>query len=234
MQCRKRSAGRLIPKNLHGQSGVRQRVWLAVAHAGRAATKARVARGDSESVERKGKVESEPCSDAPCRSVFRAPAKCARATATTWTRPAMRCKWSRKVRITSCHFLSRPRRFGKSLFLDTIKELFEGGRELIRGTLCILGNLGAVTRPRGTGEEPRAPSAGVERPRKIFRTAHRQPGMLESLGDRPARLLSAHLTVGSVSAMNSSGEKSARFPDAFAVSDSMPDGRIASGSLERI
>ena len=45
----------------------------------------------------------------------------------------MRCKWSRKVRITSCHFLSRPRRFGKSLFLDTIKELFEGGRELFEG-----------------------------------------------------------------------------------------------------
>ena len=45
----------------------------------------------------------------------------------------MRCKWSRKVRINSCHFLSRPRRFGKSLFLDTIKELFEGGRELFEG-----------------------------------------------------------------------------------------------------
>lgn len=25
------------------------------------------------------------------------------------------------------YFLSRPRRFGKSLFLDTLKELFEGG-----------------------------------------------------------------------------------------------------------
>ena len=28
------------------------------------------------------------------------------------------------------YFLSRPRRFGKSLFLDTLKELFEGSREL--------------------------------------------------------------------------------------------------------
>ena len=27
-------------------------------------------------------------------------------------------------------FLSRPRRFGKSLFLDTLKELFEGNRTL--------------------------------------------------------------------------------------------------------
>ena len=31
------------------------------------------------------------------------------------------------------YFLSRPRRFGKSLFLDTLKELFEGGRELFEG-----------------------------------------------------------------------------------------------------
>ena len=31
------------------------------------------------------------------------------------------------------YFLSRPRRFGKSLFLDTLKELFEGGRQLFEG-----------------------------------------------------------------------------------------------------
>ena len=31
------------------------------------------------------------------------------------------------------YFLSRPRRFGKSLFLDTCKELFEGNEELFRG-----------------------------------------------------------------------------------------------------
>ena len=30
-------------------------------------------------------------------------------------------------------FLSRPRRFGKSLFLDTLKEIFEGNRELFNG-----------------------------------------------------------------------------------------------------
>jgi predicted AAA+ superfamily ATPase len=28
----------------------------------------------------------------------------------------------------NCYFLSRPRRFGKSLFLDTLKELFEGNQ----------------------------------------------------------------------------------------------------------
>ncbi|GAB6057605.1 ATP-binding protein [Desulfonatronum parangueonense] len=31
------------------------------------------------------------------------------------------------------YFLSRPRRFGKSLFVDTLKEAFEGNRELFRG-----------------------------------------------------------------------------------------------------
>ena len=30
-------------------------------------------------------------------------------------------------------FLSRPRRFGKSLFLDTLKDLFEGREELFTG-----------------------------------------------------------------------------------------------------
>ena len=32
-------------------------------------------------------------------------------------------------------FLSRPRRFGKSLFLDTLKNIFEGNRDLFRGLL---------------------------------------------------------------------------------------------------
>ena len=32
-------------------------------------------------------------------------------------------------------FLSRPRRFGKSLFLDTLRNIFEGKRELFRGLL---------------------------------------------------------------------------------------------------
>ena len=39
----------------------------------------------------------------------------------------------RLVRSGKHYFLSRPRRFGKSLFLDTIKELFEGNEELFRG-----------------------------------------------------------------------------------------------------
>ncbi|WP_037486335.1 AAA family ATPase, partial [Sphaerotilus natans] len=31
------------------------------------------------------------------------------------------------------YFLSRPRRFGKSLLVDTLKELFEGNRALFTG-----------------------------------------------------------------------------------------------------
>jgi hypothetical protein len=31
------------------------------------------------------------------------------------------------------YFLSRPRRFGKSLFLDTLKEAFSGNRDLFKG-----------------------------------------------------------------------------------------------------
>ncbi|GAB1385323.1 hypothetical protein MASR1M59_04710 [Melaminivora sp.] len=39
----------------------------------------------------------------------------------------------RLIEQGSHFFLSRPRRFGKSLFLDTLKELFEGHRELFQG-----------------------------------------------------------------------------------------------------
>ena len=39
----------------------------------------------------------------------------------------------RLIREGKYYFLSRPRRFGKSLFLDTLKELFEGSRELFDG-----------------------------------------------------------------------------------------------------
>ncbi len=39
----------------------------------------------------------------------------------------------RLVREGKHYFLSRPRRFGKSLFLDTLKELFEGNEVLFRG-----------------------------------------------------------------------------------------------------
>ena len=45
------------------------------------------------------------------------------------------------------YFLSRPRRFGKSLFLDTLKELFEGNEPLFAGLHIheLLGLVGALS-----------------------------------------------------------------------------------------
>ena len=37
------------------------------------------------------------------------------------------------IETNSYAFLSRPRRFGKSLFLDTLKEIFEGNQKLFKG-----------------------------------------------------------------------------------------------------
>ncbi|NCD40849.1 MAG: hypothetical protein EOL88_02030, partial [Bacteroidia bacterium] len=37
------------------------------------------------------------------------------------------------MKQTGRFFLSRPRRFGKSLFVDTLKEIFEGNKELFEG-----------------------------------------------------------------------------------------------------
>ena len=45
------------------------------------------------------------------------------------------------------YFLSRPRRFGKSLFLDTLKELFEGNEPLFRGLAVHGGWDWSVRRP---------------------------------------------------------------------------------------
>ena len=40
---------------------------------------------------------------------------------------------ARMIAEGKCYFLSRPRRFGKSLFTDTLKELFKGNEELFQG-----------------------------------------------------------------------------------------------------
>jgi hypothetical protein len=39
----------------------------------------------------------------------------------------------KKLEEGGYYFLSRPRRFGKSLFLDTLKEAFSGTKELFKG-----------------------------------------------------------------------------------------------------
>ncbi|MDR2092641.1 MAG: AAA family ATPase [Azoarcus sp.] len=42
----------------------------------------------------------------------------------------------RMIQEGKAYFLSRPRRFGKSLFLDTLAELFAGNEPLFRGLYC--------------------------------------------------------------------------------------------------
>ena len=43
-------------------------------------------------------------------------------------------KWIyRLIAEGDCYFLSRPRRFGKSLTINTLKELFRGNKELFQG-----------------------------------------------------------------------------------------------------
>ena len=67
---------------------------------------------------------------ADCPSACRPSARCGSRTATTWTR---RPTSERLLDEGTHYFLSRPRRFGKSLFLDTLKELFEGSQALFAG-----------------------------------------------------------------------------------------------------
>ena len=40
------------------------------------------------------------------------------------------------------YFLSRPRRFGKSLFLDTLKDIFEGKKSCLRGFIFMISGIG--------------------------------------------------------------------------------------------
>jgi hypothetical protein len=42
----------------------------------------------------------------------------------------------RMIKEGKAYFLSRPRRFGKNLFLDTVAGLFAGNEPLFRGLYC--------------------------------------------------------------------------------------------------
>jgi len=44
------------------------------------------------------------------------------------------------VTASKAFFLSRPRRFGKSLFISTLKAFFEGKKELFKGLENVLQN----------------------------------------------------------------------------------------------
>jgi hypothetical protein len=61
------------------------------------------------------------------------------------------------------YFLSRPRRFGKSLFLDTLAELFAGNEALFAGLMAQLRRRRGAE-PRGAGST-QSRAAGEERRR---------------------------------------------------------------------
>ncbi len=75
-----------------------------------------------------------------------------------------------------CYFLARPRRFGKSLFVDTLKELFEGNRDLFQG-------LAAYEGWDWTARHPvvRLDFAAVNarHPEGLASSVHRQLGQIE-------------------------------------------------------
>ena len=90
------------------------------------------------------------------------------------------------------YFLSRPRRFGKSLFLDTLKELYEGAEELFRG-LAVHDGVGLVAAPPRAAAElrrrqlPAARHAGRERDDAA--RGHRPPSGRRGRGRRRAGAL---------------------------------------------
>jgi len=94
------------------------------------------------------------------------------------------------------YFLSRPRRFGKSLLLDTIKELFEGNRALFTGLHADTHWDWSVTHPvvrlsfgAGVLKTPEDLAASVEEQVSEFETMHGLPAERPDLRSRFKRLL---------------------------------------------
>jgi len=48
----------------------------------------------------------------------------------------------KKLENGGYYFLSRPRRFGKSLFLDTLKEAFLETKSYLKGFICMIIGIG--------------------------------------------------------------------------------------------
>ena len=95
------------------------------------------------------------------------------------------------------YFLSRPRRFGKSLFLDTCKELFEGAEALFEG-LAIHGHWdwsvrhpvvrlsfgsGSFTAPGDVQARVREQLAAIERRESVNSECGTEAGRLAALGE---------------------------------------------------
>ncbi len=89
----------------------------------------------------------------------------------------------RLIDQSKSYFLSRPRRFGKSLLLDTIKELFEGRRELFSGLYAESHWDWSVTHP----VVRLSFGAGVlKTPEELAASLHEQLSTLEEIHALPA------------------------------------------------
>ena len=98
----------------------------------------------------------------------------------------------RIARSTGAHyFLSRPRRFGKSLFVDTLKELYEGSEPLFRG-LAVHGvwdwsKRHPVVRLDFAGGNFKRPGALAESATAQIEDSGRRAGIDPSSGSAPVR-----------------------------------------------
>jgi hypothetical protein len=94
------------------------------------------------------------------------------------------------------YFLSRPRRFGKSLLLDTMKELFEGNRPLFDGLYADQHCDWSVTNPvvrlsfgAGVLKTPEDLAASLHEQVSAFEKEHSLPADMPDLRSRFKRLL---------------------------------------------
>jgi len=130
------------------------------------------------------------------------------------------------------YFLSRPRRFGKSLFLDTLKELFEGHAALFKG-------LAAETRWDWTTKHPvirisfgsgvhKAKADLVQHMREIVRTNRERLG-IERPGELPVTDVAGNLSALIAQAHQATGERVVVLIDEYdkPILDNITDSPIA-------
>jgi hypothetical protein len=94
------------------------------------------------------------------------------------------------------YFLSRPRRFGKSLLLDTIKELFEGNRALFEGLYAERHWDWSITNPvvrlsfgAGVLKTPEDLVASLHEQVSALESAHRLPAEMPDIRSRFKRVI---------------------------------------------
>ena len=137
------------------------------------------------------------------------------------------------------YFLSRPRRFGKSLFLDTLKELFEGHAALFKG-------LAAETRWDWSKKHPvirisfgsgvhKAKADLVQRMKEILRTNRERLG-IERPAELPATDVAGNLSALIAQAYRHTGQRVVVLIDEYdkPILDNITDQAIATEMRETL